>query len=576
VGAVNSIVVSNTGTIDGQNNAIQARNDSAYLSGISTNTIIVSNSSSGYIIAVDNGNSGGNGLDLENHNYSVGTSANSTSVFNAGYIESNQPGGDGIYVYNHDYGSGSGSTDTTRIVNSATGTISSYYSDGIYVRNTSFSGTYSTQVTNYGYIYGNSHGNQGPASWGVYFDSSNSSLTAIGGLIRGGGGSSAIDLAGSNSSITIAGRSNISGLMQGNDNTGNVLNLDLFLTPAASAALKTYAATTVSGYHNFTDPSGDYLTWEGFKTVNVNSISLELLVDPGLVNVAKAIDTNGLPVNYGAGSTGQSFDPFVVAAVANPEAALNELVGREINQGIDTLGVNLATTMASDLDEHLDNLLTGGQIGGFDVGGLHVSDAGSMYAFSDTSSQLDSLLHMTGTSVYGGTEMSTDSKEMVSAPQPSWGVWASGNVTLADESAPAPSPGSTRRWAARPRLRLPRHAEPRFGRAGQLHHRRGQLRRWQPDRQQHRNRRALRHVARRQLARQRHRRGRAQPSTTTSAPPSAGRPAAAPTATTSSPTGPAATTSTWATGGPSRRKWACNTPTSTSTATAKPARACST
>ncbi|HUB67982.1 MAG TPA: autotransporter domain-containing protein [Candidatus Methylacidiphilales bacterium] len=230
------------------------------------------------------------------------------------------------------------------------------------------------------------------------------------------------------STVNIIGIASLIGEMREVNGTGT-LNLELVgLTPAKLAQLAALNGDT-SG--TFTLGPNTY-TWSGLALAD-NAISLEQVVDSGLVAAATAIDnvtsTTGLPTAFNT--------TFYPAAAANPEAAMNELVGREINQGIDILGVNLNTTLASDLNEHLDNLLAGGQIGGFDLSGMHVGEAGSMYAFNDTSAQLNSIIDRASGSVFGGTTMSTDTKQMViAAPMelPHWGIWASGDVTLGDES----------------------------------------------------------------------------------------------------------------------------------------------
>jgi outer membrane autotransporter protein len=226
--------------------------------------------------------------------------------------------------------------------------------------------------------------------------------------------------------VTVVGRTMLNGSLYEKDGVGQ-LNLDLVgLTPAKLAALAAQNGNT-SG--SITLGTNTY-TWHNLTLVD-NAISLELVVDSGLVNAAAAVDNAtsniGLP---------QGFDPFYVEAAGNPEAAMNTLVGREINQGLDVIGVNIGTTLASDTHQHLDSLLTGNQLGGIDLGGLHVNEAGSMLAMGDTSSQLDSLLRMANANVVGGTEMS-DSKQMVccTTAAPKWGVWVSGNVTLADQDA---------------------------------------------------------------------------------------------------------------------------------------------
>jgi outer membrane autotransporter protein len=250
-------------------------------------------------------------------------------------------------------------------------------------------------------------------------------VTLAGGSVRGAGDAVLLNGtgAGAASTLTVLGRANLTGQLV----SGGVLGtLDLNLVGLTPAKLAQLAALNGTNTGTFT-VGGNTYGWNNLRLVD-NSISLEQVVDPGLIAAATAVDnTNqGLPA---------AFDSFYVAASSNPEAAMNELVGREINQGIDTLGVNLNTTLASDLDEHLDNLLVGGQVGGIDVGGLHLNDAGSMYAYNDINAQLNSLMNMGG-SVVGGTELSTDNKNMASVtpPQPEWGVWASGDVTFGDES----------------------------------------------------------------------------------------------------------------------------------------------
>jgi len=386
-----------------------------------------------------------------NTNYGVDIQGNGT-VANSGSISA-------VYSNNTNYGvyiGGNGTVTNSRNIEAGDGmanvgvyiggngtvtnTASGYIQAGFIIPspNNHGTGVYiggQGNVTNSGYIGAHSASFSSPNMYGVDLNGSNSVLNAEGGEIRGD--TDSVFLNGSNSTVNVVGRSSITSTMEGNGNPGNVLNLNLVgLTPAQLTALKAEVITAGTGSGSFeVNPAYTY-SWDGFSAVNDNAISLELAVDPGLVAAATAIDNKGLPAYNRGGSLGAQFDEFYVAAAANPEAALNELVGREINQGLDTIGLSLNTTLASDLNQHLDNLLTGGQIGGVDVGGLHISDTGSMVAFSDTTSQLDSLVHMTGSSVLGGTEMSTDAKQMVAVNPvlPRWGMWASGNVTLGDES----------------------------------------------------------------------------------------------------------------------------------------------
>jgi outer membrane autotransporter protein len=395
-------------------------------------------------------NIGGNGIvnntDLISGSYDGVRIGGTGTVTNSGTISATAGNGAGVYfagvgsVYNSGSIYDNNATDATGVFLESGGTIGN--SGLIAAGDNAIISLGNATVNNSGTIVGtNGFGiivdgnatinNTGAITGGsfygiVVYDQAN--ITLAGGSVTGGL-NTAVDVnytgAGAASTITVIGRTSLTGQLVSSGPTGT-LNLNLVgLTPAKLAQL---AALNGSTANTFVLGPNTY-QWTNLTLVD-NAISLEQHVDPGLVGAATAFDnatsTTGLPAGY---------DPVYAAAYANPEAALNELVGREINQGLDTIGLNIATTLASDLNEHLDNILTGNQIGGFDIGGLHVSNAGSMYAMGDTTSQLESLLHMTGSDVLGGTEMSTDTKAMVaSAPPPSWGVWASGNVTLGDES----------------------------------------------------------------------------------------------------------------------------------------------
>jgi uncharacterized protein with beta-barrel porin domain len=268
---------------------------------------------------------------------------------------------------------------------------------------------------------------------GIQVDGNNSIVVTSGGLVSGGGGGgNSIFLAGIDSRADVVGRARLIGPVSGQTNTGNVLNLDLAgVTPTEAATIRAYVAAN-QAMGSFT-VNGSTYSYTGFDNgqVNANPVSLERSVDRGLLTLAQKLDTTVLP---------QAYDPLFAAAYFGPEGALNEFVGREIDQGIDTNEVNQGTTLAYEVNNHLDEI--GVATGGFDLGGLQVSTS-SMLAFAGTDAELDSLMNM---GRFSGTEMSTDTskdmKQMVATPEmPRWGAWASGTVTLADASTTNSSPG---------------------------------------------------------------------------------------------------------------------------------------
>jgi len=284
-------------------------------------------------------------------------------------------------------------------------------------------------VTNSGYI--------GGQNYGVFLSGDNSVVNANGGAIVGGNDS--ILLNGSNSTVNIFGRSFVPDTIEGSNNTGNALHFKLVgVSRAQAQAFNTYVANnTNSGAYTFSWSNGTQTyTWDGFAATTGAAVALEDVVDSGLQDVAAKIDNLNLPAG---------FDPFYVAASSDPEAALNTLTGREINNAIDEIGVNQSTALTSALNSHLDTLNNSGGAGGFDASNFHLSTA-SMVAFNNTNSQLDSLMRFTTGSAAGGrTSLSTDEKSVkdvgLVSNGPQWGAWASGAVTLADQSTTTNMPG---------------------------------------------------------------------------------------------------------------------------------------
>jgi len=426
--------ISNSGTISGSGYAIRI-----------TGNGTVTNAATGIITSTN-----GNGLEID----SAGTVNNSGSISGSDYAI--RITGTGI-VTNSNSGSITSSSGTGAQFDGM-GTVNNYGTISGHERGLSFNGVSSVfnfntisgttgaaifinndgTVINSGLITGGSQGLfingngtvtntgsvTGAGSSGIYVaDTGN--VTLAGGSVSGT--SDAVEVnasSGTPSTITILGRTSLTGGLVEDNGTGT-LNLNLVgLTPAEAAALKLLSGNT-SG--TFTVGTHVY-DWANLALID-NSISLEQVVDPGLKDIASKIDnTNqGLPGAY---------DPFLVAASFNPEGALNTLTGREINNAIDAIGVNQTTVFSQEVSSHLDNLNNSGVTGGFDTSNLHLSTA-SLLAFDNASAQLDSLMHLATNSTFGRTSLSTDTK-IITPPPPSeesWGAWASGTVTLADQSS---------------------------------------------------------------------------------------------------------------------------------------------
>ena len=270
----------------------------------------------------------------------------------------------------------------------------------------------------------------GLGEYGVVINNGTSSVISSGGLISGGTGS--IVLGSNNNFVALVGRARTSGPISSTFVTGNSIQYDLAgVTPGQAAALRQYvAANPLVGSFTFAGSVYAYNVMAG-NTVTINPVSLELGVDSGLQPLAQRLDTAILPGSY---------DPLYAAAYFNAEGALSQFSGREVDQAIDTNEVNQGTTLAYEVNNHLD--AAGLNAGGFDISGLHVS-TDSMFAFASTNAQLDSIM---GMDRFGGTEMSTDQgkdlKGMASpAEPPRWGAWAAGTVTLATESNEGATPG---------------------------------------------------------------------------------------------------------------------------------------
>jgi outer membrane autotransporter protein len=426
----NGIVTYGVGTIT-NSGAITANNDGVYASGASSSVTI----NGGSITA------GNNGVEFGG--------ANSSVTMTSGSITGN--GNDGVLFS----GNGtltmlsgtsiSGSNDGVLIEGSGTanvaGTITSHVNVGLWY----LGGMGNTTIAPTGVIMGASNGLEtdgsgtlvnmgsitGVGNYGAYFGGTGT-VTLNGGFISGPG--SAIYTTGNASSIVINGRSTLSngaggpGLMYNNAGTGAItLNL-VGMTPAQLTLFNAAKGTT----SNDIFAGGEEYKWQNYL-MSGNGVSLELVVDSGLNDVATRIDSLSTPLPL-------AYDPFYLAAVNNPEAALNSLVGREFDDAVGIIAVNTTTALSDVFDSRAFDLRSG--TGGFDLSGLNVNSGSMIASLGQTQ---DVLSRMMGTSLLGGTTMSDSKEVMESEPLDThrWGAWASGTVTLADESSTATGPGFT-------------------------------------------------------------------------------------------------------------------------------------
>jgi len=376
-----SNTLTNSGIVEGDRDAID-------FEGNDSNTNTFHNSNSGIIVS-----GGGYGVHLEGNDSGTNTFTNAGYIISFGDEDNNNhndrfgPNGeDAVYFQ----GQGASVNSLTN-----TGLIAGEESDGIYFRGSN--GT-NTITLDGGGVYGDDHA--------IYIAEGTSDVA-----------------------VDIVGRSEIEGDI---DNRGSTGTIHLDLVGVTSAVAAQLAADQGDDYGDLEVGDQSY-DWRNL-TMSGTAVVLEQVVDPGLRSAARAIDNQNQDLALG-------FDGFYSAAAVNPEAALNELTGREIDNAIDVNEVNQATTLAYELQNHLDSASHG--VGGFDMSDFHVSTA-SQFAFMDTDAQLSSLLHG---SQFGGTDMSTDNKDMKDTKQtdevaaaPRWGAWASGTVTIADQS-PGSIPG---------------------------------------------------------------------------------------------------------------------------------------
>ena len=265
----------------------------------------------------------------------------------------------------------------------------------------------------------------GVSNFGAYFGGTGT-VSLYGGAISGPG--AAIFTNSAASSVSVVGRASLTngsggpGLIYNNSGIGTI-NLTLVgMTPAQVTAFNSQLGNTSGDIF----AGGNEYKFQNY-TLRGRAISLELVADSGLTDIATKIDNQRLPLAY---------DAFYVAAAGNPEAALNTLTGREFDDAVGTIAVNNATTLSDIFDSRAFDLRSG--TGGFDLSGLNINSGSLIASLGQTQ---DILGKMMGSSLLGGTTMS-DSKEVSNSTESNrWGAWASGTVTFADESSTATGPG---------------------------------------------------------------------------------------------------------------------------------------
>ena len=252
-------------------------------------------------------------------------------------------------------------------------------------------------------------------------------ITLQGGAIMPGTGD-AVLLSTGNDTVTINGRTNANGLIDGETGSNTIVFNIVGITPAEKASLDMMLAT---GMGNITI-GGDNYHWQNFQTGIDHSISLELVVDPGLQPLAIKIDslTTALPL---------AFDPYYIAALGNPEGATDMLAGREVTEAENNVAFNFTTQLQALITDRAANLATG--VGGIDTTGLRFDDGTRLAMAGDLQNQLGALS-------LAGTEMRSDSKDMskqmestAAAAGPRWGAWVSGTAEFADEDSQGGLPG---------------------------------------------------------------------------------------------------------------------------------------
>ncbi len=357
----------------------------------------------------------GVGISAGNSNQ-ASASVQTIKFYNNGNITSTAS--DGVVMQLTDGNTTGTQANTFTVINGPNGSMNGLFAGLVVAADTNFVSSNGASVTNYGTITGLS-------VFGIDLEASQSSVTTLGGTISGG--IQAIALAGINDTMTIQGRTNIQGVIEGGQNSGNTLVFNLSgMTPADIANAKAAIALAGDGPGSFTAQGNTY-NFDGFPTIIFNGRSFEGSVDSGLSDLATRIDNNPLP-------SGAGFDAVYAQGFLNPEATLNSLSGRQFLNAFQQVGLSTATAFDQLADSRAFNLRSGAT--GLDMSGLNITSSSMIASLGQTENM---LCRLSATSQLSGVSLSdsADSKYMAQEKNntPRWGAWVSGAVTLGDQSS---------------------------------------------------------------------------------------------------------------------------------------------
>ena len=358
------------------------------------------------------------GLSVSNYNSIQATklSRNSIALENYGYILGDND--DAVDLENTDTNTTGKQKNVVTVYNSD-GALIQGASLGLYVENTlsaAATSNDSIKVTNLGAI--------SAPTYAVELDGDNASLITKGGTITGG--VDAVYLNGTNSKVVVRGVAVVDGVIEGNGLAGNQLTFQLSgMTPAEVAAAKAAIVAAGSGAGSFVVGNDTY-NFDGFATgdVHLDAAPLQQSVDSGISNLARTLEHTSV-------SGLVPFQAFYAAAALDPEAALDQLSGRELLDAYRQVNLSTATAMTQLADSRAFSLRSGAS--GLDLSGLNINPSSMIASVGND----ENFLNRLSASVSGGTTMSDskDEKTMVAeSPAPRWGGWVSGTVTFGDET----------------------------------------------------------------------------------------------------------------------------------------------
>ena len=259
------------------------------------------------------------------------------------------------------------------------------------------------------------------SNYGVYLGGNSSGVTSTtGGVIQGG--TDAIALAGTYDTVTIGGQSHIAGTIEGNADshgtplTGDTLNFYLSnLTHAQIVGFQNEISSAGSGAGSYTI-GGDNYAWDSFGSVHLvaSMVGLSSYVDPGLGTIAARMD------GFAIGQS-RDYDAFYLAAVSNPQAALNSLTGRQVVSSYRSLRTAEMSSLGQLGDSRVFNARSGEDFAE-DSGSPQTGGPILMASLGDTMNDANG-------SLFAGRTRSP------------WSAWLSMGVTQASASSALTGPG---------------------------------------------------------------------------------------------------------------------------------------